>query len=441
MTDVKLFKSILKILIITIIFSFINIKTINSLDRESKIQNNVYIGSVNVSNLTKQEAMQKMKDELEVYDELKLTYKNKIYKLRISNMGVNYEIEKMVDEAFDVGKNEKLTKRIEKLLKLKHKTNVSIAIQYKIDEQYLQQYIRKLNEKINTKPIDANIYMKDNQIHIEKESYGIEVDDEKLYQYIKEKVENIYIEKIEIPIKLIEPQYLYDELNKINCILGRYETKFNPNSLNRVSNIKNAVEVTSNKIIKPNEEFSFNYFTGKGDLRSKLKSAPIIINGKLEEGIGGGICQVSSTLYNAVLYSGLQVTSIKNHSIPSGYIEKGRDATISTGVIDFKFKNNLENYIFIHSEIKNDKVVSTIYGNEKDKKDIEVVTELVETIENKVEIVKTDKLYIGQVEVSQKGRIGYKVNTYRINKISNEKEFIFQSYYPPMNEIIMVGIK
>ena len=104
----------------------------------------------------------------------------------------------------------------------------------------------------------------------------------------------------------------------------------------------------------PGESFSYNEHTGTRTISNGYKNAPVIVQGVVQEGIGGGVCQVSSTLYNAVLYAGLEIESIKNHSIPSSYVPKGRDATVSGGAIDFIFKNNLKYPVYIKN---------SVYGN------------------------------------------------------------------------------
>ena len=161
------------------------------------------------------------------------------------------------------------------------------------------------------------------------------------------KVENIYCNGIKIYTNEIIPRCTKKELLKIDTVLGHYETNFNPKIENRVNNISVAANATKNIVLIKDDEFSFNDLLLKDDCESKFKEAPVIINGKLEKGMGGGICQVSSTIYNAALYSGLDIINVRNHSIPSTYISKGRDATVSLGDIDFKFRNNYDNPILI----------------------------------------------------------------------------------------------
>ncbi|MCU9810135.1 VanW family protein [Paraclostridium sp. AKS46] len=231
----------------------------------------------------------------------------------------------------------------------------------------------------------------------------------------------------------------------INTLLGQYETKFNSKNQNRVSNIKLAINKINNVLIDYNEEFSFNNIIGKRSTEQGFKSAPIIVNGEMQLGMGGGICQVSSTVYNAALYSGLEIVQARNHSIPSGYIEKGRDATVSYGNIDLIFKNNYKSPILIKNEVRDNKIITTIYGNENDKKIVDIRTDILGIIKPKTIEKESKALYEGETRIESKGRNGYKVKTYRVYKnedgSSINEELINESYYPPKNKVLIKGTK
>ena len=147
--------------------------------------------------------------------------------------------------------------------------------------------------------------------------------------------------------------------------------------------------------------------------------------------------------YNAALYAGMDITSVKNHTIPSAYISKGRDATVSLGGIDFKFKNKFKTPILVYNEVYENRIVSTIYGNKEDKKEIEITTEIVETLPNKVVRKNSEEMYEGEKIVEQDGRVGYKVNTFRIYKLGKDtsKELVYESFYPPKDKVIIHGTK
>ena len=125
----------------------------------------------------------------------------------------------------------------------------------------------------------------------------------------------------------------------------------------------------------PGEVFSYNKHTGVRSIANGYFNAPVIVNGELEDGPGGGVCQTSTTLYNAVLYSGLKVNSITNHSITSSYAPRGKDAMVNDSGTDFKFSNTYNHPVYIKSIVEDGKITCQIYGNSADKQNIEIKLE------------------------------------------------------------------
>ena len=301
----------------------------------------------------------------------------------------------------------------------------------------------ELNKKIYKKPKNATIRINNGQIIITKEKNGYKLNKDKLKNTLVEKIVNMDCSEEIIPIITIKPVYLYEDLSKIDTVLGRFETYFNSQNYNRSTNIKLAASATTNILLNQGEVFSFNSNIQNSNISKYLKEAPVIINGKSEKGRGGGMCQVSSTIYNAALYSGMSIISVRNHSIPSPYIEKGRDATVSGGIIDLKFKNNYKTPVYIYNQVMGNKIVCTIYGNKRDKQDIEIITEITDEINNRIIRKNSEKYDLGVKTIEQEGRKGYKVKTYRVykNDFGNKSEYIGESYYPPQDKIIIYGTR
>lgn len=416
---------------------------VETLELEGKIHKNVYIENIDFSGLTKSEAEIKLKDIIKNNDELNLHCGEKNYQIKLSELNINYKIKEAIEEAYSIGRGEGFISNIKTKVKLDMGETCKIDLKYTYDDKSIENYISYIKKEIDKEPINATIKIENDSIVLEKETYGVKVDTSKLKDILISKADKIILKEEQIPIGSIKPIHVQEELEKIDTVLGTFETRFNKNTVGRVNNIYVAAEATSNLLINPYEEFSFNNYTSNKSFVSKLKKAPVIRNGKLEDGLGGGICQVSTTIYNAALYAGLEITNVRNHSIPSSYIEKGRDATVSSGNLDLKFKNNFDTPILIYNKVFEDKIISTIYGNSSDKKDIEIVTETIKTIPKKIKYIDSDSLYIGQREIKKKGREGYKVNTFRVYNRQEEKvkELICECYYPPMAEEILQGTK
>lgn len=408
-----------------------------------KIHKNISIMSIDISGLTKDEAKRKVEKTINNYNEINLIYEGKTYKLNKKDIGITYNINEAVEKAYNIGRDKGIISNVKTIVDLDLGESKSINLKCSYNEKSLDKYINFLNKNINVEPISATIKLEDDKFNYTKETYGIKVDSDKLKKAIISNIDKVFSNDEKIPTIIVRPKFIYNELSKIDTVLGTYETYFNPKLGNRVNNIDVAARAINNVIVKPYEEFSFNHYVNDSSVQSQFKNAPVIINGKLEQGLGGGICQVSSTMYNAALYAGLEITNVRNHSIPSAYVSKGRDATVSTGNLDFKFRNKYNTPIFITHKMYDNKIVTTIYGNKEDKKDIEVITEIIKLVPNKVKIETSGELFEGEKTVSQNGRTGYQINTFRIYKGDKGqiKEFISESYYPPMDTVVVYGTK
>ena len=412
---------------------------------KSKIYNNIYIENIDMSGLTKEEAIDKLKESIYCNKEINFLYDEHIYPLNFDFIELNYNIEDTVEKAFNIGRNKNIVDNTKTKINLKLGYKINFRLEPQYNNEKIDEYIEILCSQINKEPVDATINIEQDNIKVTDEVIGIKINKDTIRETIIDKIDELDFDETSIPINIIKPKYTYENLSKINSVLGSYKTKFNLSNYNRSNNIYIATNKTNNILLNNNEEFSFNNIIGQRSEQAGFKEAPVIINGEMQSGLGGGICQVSSTIYNAVLYSGLEITEARNHSIPSSYIEKGRDATVSYGAVDLKFRNNYQYPILIQNKVINDTIVTTIYGNDRYKREIDIVTELVETIPNKTIVKESSVMYNGENFIQEKGRSGYKIKTYRIYKNKNgeilSKEYINESYYPPINKIIIKGTK
>jgi hypothetical protein len=156
--------------------------------------------------------------------------------------------------------------------------------------------------------------------------------------------------------KIIKEKRVIEEKKKQPKKIGSFTTTFDPNKVSRTTNLKLAANAINNRKIAPGEVFSFNKTVGPRIPERGYKKAIIFMNKQEVEGYGGGVCQVSTTLYNAVLKTGLPIVERHMHSLPVSYIAKGRDATVSYGSADFRFKNNTKSTIIIRTQVQGGKL-------------------------------------------------------------------------------------
>ena len=220
---------------------------------------------------------------------------------------------------------------------------------------------------------NAKVYISSSgKISISSAKVGKELDIASTKESIYEAIENKNYKIIDLKVNTKEPKISTEDAKSVNTLLSEFSTKFSTSDSNRVANIALSAKSTSDVLLMPGEEFSYNNLTGKRTKANGYKDAPVIINGKLEQDVGGGVCQVSSTLFNSVLYSGLDVTSRRNHSLKSSYVSIGRDAMVNDGGSDFRFKNPYSHPVYIKNIVSNGVITSRIYGNISDKKNISI---------------------------------------------------------------------
>lgn len=431
------------ILLSLLIVSFDNVVLSNAVGFEGKIHKNIYVRDIDISNLTREEAKNKINKIIESNNSFILNLSENKYVFLKEDIDVDYNVDDLIETAYGIGRNEGIISNIKTIGNLRLGKKIILDYRITYDEKKLNKYLMELNKKIYKKPKNATIRINNGQIIITKEKNGYKLNKDKLKNTLVEKIVNMDCSEEIIPIITIKPVYLYEDLSKINTVLGRFETYFNSQNYNRSTNIKLAASATTNILLNQGEVFSFNSNIQNSNISKYLKEAPVIINGKSEKGRGGGMCQVSSTIYNAALYSGMSIISVRNHSIPSPYIEKGRDATVSGGIIDLKFKNNYKTPVYIYNQVMGNKIVCTIYGNKRDKQDIEIITEITDEINNRIIRKNSEKYDLGVKTIEQEGRKGYKVKTYRVykNDFGNKSEYIGESYYPPQDKIIIYGTR
>lgn len=192
---------------------------------------------------------------------------------------------------------------------------------------------------------------------------GNKIDKTKTWKELYTQFPNSIYQPILIHTYSVRPNLSYQQLKQLKQKkLGEYTTYFRQSNVNRTRNLELSSCAIDHKVVMPNEIFSFNQTVGMRTTQKGYRFAKIIVKGEYSEGVGGGICQTSSTLFNAVDKAGLRVIQQISHSRSVPYVPKGRDATVSWGGPDFQFQNNLTTPILIVSDIMNGALHITIYG-------------------------------------------------------------------------------
>ncbi len=277
----------------------------------------------------------------------------------------------------------------------------------------------KFYEEITAPKRDATFELKDNQVVIIPEKVGVTVDKQSVRQAL-----NSGQEKYEIPVKVDMPQVFAKDLEGLlfRDALGTFSSNFATSSLGRASNVILTANRVNGTILMPGEVFSYDKTVGSRTRENGYMEAGVYIGNKVETGIGGGICQTSSTLYSAVLYANLEIVSRTSHSLPVSYMPPGQDATIAEGYIDFKFRNNTEYPIKVVATAENRNVVCTILGTREEDIKVDIVNTVVSTMKPQVERTENAEIPVGYKRILNKGADGYVVESKRI--VSKDGEVI-----------------
>lgn len=220
----------------------------------------------------------------------------------------------------------------------------------------------------------------------------------------------------ELPITVLHPKVTLTMLKEegIDRKIVEFTTDYKSSVSGRAHNIEITAEVLHDWHLAPGEVFDYDKLINETESKHTYQEAPVILNGKFVPGIGGGICQVSSTLYNAALRAGLEIVERRNHSLPVAYLPLGQDATYAGGAINFRFKNTTGKHLIIRTEAKDRELTVKLFGtmDENIRYDVESVT--LDTLTPKVQETVNASLPAGKQVVVAGGKNGYVVDTYRL---------------------------
>lgn len=299
--------------------------------------------------------------------------------------------------------------------------------------------INKIYEEVHTEPQDA--YYTTNPFQIYPHKDGIDFDIEEAKKIIESEEKEEYT----IKLSITHPKVLTNQIGTeaFPDLLSSFSTKYDSTNAPRANNLALAASKINGTVVMPGEVFSYNKTVGKRTVEAGYKEAAGFSGGRVVPMLGGGICQVSSTLYDAVLYANLGIVERHNHMFQVAYIDTGKDATVVWGSLDFKFENTRNYPIMIQASAKSGTLQIKIYGiKEEVEYEVEIVAKILNYTPYRV-IYETDySLAPGQEKVVQSGIQGCKSITYKIVKLNGvEKEQIVLSSdsYDPQNKIIKRG--
>ncbi|MCB2305161.1 VanW family protein [Clostridium estertheticum] len=425
-------------------YSYIRVKYWDSL-----ILPGVKIGNEDLTGKTRKEAQTIINDKYAsdvMKKKITIVTDEKKYIIDYKMVEAKYNVDQAVEQALTYGKDRNM---FQKYKAITHPVSKQIKLTFEYNDKAVDKILKGIAKEIDKKAKNATITKESGgEFVVTNDVIGKQLEVEKLKNDIKSKID-VGVSKddayIKAAVKDIKPKISEAALKTVNTRISRYTTNFGSSSEDRATNIALATGSINGKLLMPGDVFSFNDVVGERTALRGYKAAGVIIGDKLEQGLGGGICQVSSTLYNAMLSTSIVSVERIHHTISSGYIPKGQDATVDYGNLDYKFKNTFEYPIYIEGFLSNGNIHFNIYSNSTlTKRTYEIVNEVSEPTDPKTETIKDPTMYQGQSEIVKTGYAGFKVKvtrkTYENGKLVNT-EIINQDTFHVINEVKKVGTK
>lgn len=493
------------IAIFSTIFVIINIKNV-------KILKDITIGTINVSNLTQEEAIDKLENEYGMKIEKNIYLKHGEYETSVTYeaLEVKYQIEKAVQQAYSIGRDGNVFQNNFEILKTMREGR-NIELEVTLDKDMISQIAQNINNSIEDSVVQPSYYVEKDKgkLVITAGKQGVKVDEEKLLEEIykvlyentsddqkidipmkEDTPEQIDIDKIhnevykevkdayytqnpftvypeeegidfdveaaktaiteekeeyEIPLKITKPSKTVKDIGTeaFPDLISTFSTKYNAGNADRTTNLRLAANKINGTVLLPNEEFSYNAVVGERTINAGYKMAATYSNGAVVDGLGGGICQISSTLYDAVVMANLKITTRRNHQFVTSYVPAGKDATVVWGSQDFKFVNSRKYPVRITASVQGGVATVQVWGIKEDVEyDISIETKKIATIPPATETIQDASLPAGQQKVVQAGSNGSKVEAYKVTKLNGQivsTTLLSRDTYNAMKRIVRVG--
>ncbi|HTQ12013.1 MAG TPA: VanW family protein [Fimbriimonadaceae bacterium] len=395
---------------------------------EPTVVPNTYVGIVNVGGLSKADAAKKIRIWWEAVRVNKLTLENAAFQKPLPPMtpgqlGVTVDDEASVADLPMSDLVQAVTEKVSGT-----PDQQKFDVKYKAVPEALGELKKAIREAVG-KDRPARAYFKNGAVVREPEVSGYELDDSKLMAAV---VAGLDSGSVDVPLEEAPKTIPDDVLNKITDVISAYSTRFPSYQTSRNTNIRLAAQKLNGHILMPGQELSFNETVGRRTAKGGFREAPVLKNGRHDMGIGGGICQVSTTMYNAALLADLKIVRRNNHTLPSVYVPLGRDATVDYGSLDLIISNPTDKPVAISSTYENGKIAFRVLGQKDPSIQVKIVTAHARSWDNSVSLVVDKSLKPGTRQVVDRGSRGHSIDTYRIvykDGVEIKRELLNHSYY------------
>lgn len=422
---------------------------VNTLLASENIYQGVSVEGISMAGLTKEQALEQLQEKYKTeVDNQTVTfqYDAEQWTVPFAEVDAGYHLEEAVEQAYRTAR-EGTEKECFKTGKILLKEGIDIPLEYSYNREKMSEKLNGIAKEFNKEAVDSTVSRKGGQFVVTPEQTGRSMNMEDAKQKAEAMLDSKVGGSVQIVAETVQPKITAEANSHVTDLIGSYTTKYNNADPNRNTNLAVGSNYINNTMIAPGEVFSANAELGSQTYAGGYKDAAIYNNGKVEKGVAGGVCQVTTTLYNAALMAELDVVERHPHSMTVGYAPLGRDAAVAGTYKDLKFKNNTEYPILIEAYASNGNLVMNIYGHESHNSGhtVEYETVYEATIPKPEEVVEEDpNKPEGEKVVTARGRTGAKVSVYKVvyeNGKQASKDWFSSSSYRAAADYVTVGTK
>lgn len=417
---------------------------------EQLIEEGVYIGNVNVGGMTEEQARSAVEEYVSGLLTTSFTLKGETGSLEMTaeDMGVTADALAAASEAVQIGHAGNLINRYKTLQDLK-KNKLVLDMHLSVDKQATAQKLYENADALAVGAEDNSLIRENGEFQFVPGKEGVEVDIVNSVYAINDFLSdgwNGSDNEITLVTKTVEPRGSEKELAQIRDLLGAYSTDFSSSSAGRAKNVTTGCSKVNGTILYPGDEFELCSTVSPFTQENGYELAGAYQNGTTVESFGGGICQVATTLYNAVIRAELEVTMRFNHSMQVHYVQPSMDAAIAGNYKDLRFKNNLDAPVYIEGYCSGGKIYFNIYGKETRpaNREISFESETLATVEPKVSFELNPQMALGTISVQQgsnKGCVAQLWKIVKVDGVEQSREIFNKSRYQASPKVVTVGTK
>ena len=427
---------------------FVRKQAVDAVSKDA-IWNNIYIEDIDMSGMKKEEALKTLEKTLQVYQKEKVTLsaEGKDIELTMKELGLKaVNLEELVDEALSYGKEGSVWARYNKLKKLEGKAQKYDLI-CQVDLEVAKAVITAQVPNFEDKAVDATIKRENNKFIVTESVIGRTVDVEASLKVVEKQFNNTWEHKGPETIQLVatvdNPKVTKEQLDQIKDVLGKFTTRFSAGTP-KAKNVANATKFINGTVLMPGEQMSASDTMKPRNKANGYVEAGAYLDGEVIESYGGGVCQVSTTLYNAILLAELEVVERFPHSMQVTYVKPSMDAAIAEGYKDLKFKNNQDTPIYIEGIASGGSLTFVIYGKETRPatREVTYVSEILSEEEAPKKYITTNES-VGTFKEGVKGTSRLKAKLWKVvkeNGVQVSKEEVNKSSYSPKKSTWNVGV-